>query len=90
MSNKFIYHYQVPSSLAIPCSWGDAGGVQPPNTKYPYNNIVQVGRSNRSVIDKFSVKKRLYIGRTTMDAQLSFVMANLAMVGIHLFLEECS
>lgn len=38
-----------------------------------------VGRSNRSVIDKFSVKKRLYIGRTTMDAQLSFVMANLAM-----------
>ena len=43
-------------------------------------SVFQVGRSSRSVIDKFSVKKRLYIGRTTMDAQLSFVMANLAMV----------
>ena len=57
--------------------------MQPPTLNIPNNDIVQVGRSNRSVIDKFSVKKRLYIGRTTMDAQLSFVMANLAMVGFN-------
>ena len=39
-----------------------------------------VGRGTREILDKFSVKKRLYIGRTTMDAQLSFLMANLALV----------
>ena len=34
----------------------------------------------RELIDKYSLKKRTYIGSTSMDAQLSFIMANLAQV----------
>ncbi|XP_076038708.1 tRNA (guanine(10)-N(2))-methyltransferase TRMT11-like [Oratosquilla oratoria] len=34
----------------------------------------------RDLIAKFSLKKRKYIGSTSMDAQLSFVMANMAQV----------
>ena len=53
-----------------------------PNTPDPSMVVFGrlVGRSDRNVVDRFAVKKRLYIGRTTMDAQLSFVMANLAKV----------
>ncbi|XP_042860219.1 tRNA (guanine(10)-N2)-methyltransferase homolog isoform X1 [Penaeus japonicus] len=34
----------------------------------------------RELIDKFSLKKRTYIGSTSMDPQLSFIMANFAQV----------
>lgn len=34
----------------------------------------------RELIDKYSLKKRTYIGSTSMDAQLSFIMANYAQV----------
>ncbi|XP_064085838.1 tRNA (guanine(10)-N2)-methyltransferase homolog isoform X2 [Macrobrachium nipponense] len=34
----------------------------------------------RDLIDKYSLKRRTYIGSTSMDAQLSFIMANLAEV----------
>ncbi|XP_024080900.1 tRNA (guanine(10)-N2)-methyltransferase homolog isoform X2 [Cimex lectularius] len=36
--------------------------------------------SNRSLITDFSLKKRKFIGNTSMDPQLSFVMANQALV----------
>ena len=39
-----------------------------------------LGRSNRNIIEQLSLKKRPYIGRTSMDAQLSLVMANIAKV----------
>jgi len=39
-----------------------------------------IGSGQRSVIDGYSVKKRSYIGRTSMDAQLSFIMANQAQI----------
>lgn len=39
-----------------------------------------VGYTNRSLMDKYDLKKRLYIGTTSMDAQLSLIMANMAQV----------
>ncbi|KAF9900717.1 hypothetical protein BX616_002520, partial [Lobosporangium transversale] len=40
-----------------------------------------VGNGRRDLIDKFNVKKRRYIGNTTMDAELSLIMANQALCG---------
>ncbi|XP_071536651.1 tRNA (guanine(10)-N(2))-methyltransferase homolog [Panulirus ornatus] len=39
-----------------------------------------VVEGQRELIDKYSLKKRTYIGSTSMDAQLSFIMANYAQV----------
>ena len=36
--------------------------------------------SMRGAIDNFSLKKRIYLGTTSMDAELSFIMANLGRV----------
>ncbi|KAJ2716749.1 hypothetical protein H4R19_000457 [Coemansia spiralis] len=60
-----------------------------------------VGRGSRHLIDRFDVKKRRYLGNTTMDAELSLVMANQALaragslvydpfVGTGSFLLTCS
>lgn len=38
-----------------------------------------VGHGQRDLIEKFNVKKRKYIGNTTMDAELSLIMANQAL-----------
>jgi tRNA (guanine10-N2)-methyltransferase len=40
----------------------------------------RVGHGNRSAIDKFALKKRQYLGTTSMDAELSLIMANMAQV----------
>ncbi|KAJ2161171.1 hypothetical protein GGF46_001683 [Coemansia sp. RSA 552] len=37
-----------------------------------------VGQGSRDLVDRFDVKKRRYLGNTTMDAELSLVMANQA------------
>ncbi|XP_078665562.1 tRNA (guanine(10)-N(2))-methyltransferase TRMT11-like [Branchiostoma floridae x Branchiostoma belcheri] len=37
-----------------------------------------IGDGQRKLIDKYSVRKRHFIGETSMDAALSFVMANMA------------
>lgn len=39
-----------------------------------------VGEGQRQLIKKYSLKTRLFIGNTSMDPQLSFLMANLAKV----------
>nr|XP_045594401.1 tRNA (guanine(10)-N2)-methyltransferase homolog isoform X1 [Procambarus clarkii]XP_045594402.1 tRNA (guanine(10)-N2)-methyltransferase homolog isoform X1 [Procambarus clarkii]XP_045594403.1 tRNA (guanine(10)-N2)-methyltransferase homolog isoform X1 [Procambarus clarkii] len=39
-----------------------------------------VAEGQRELIDKYSLKRRTYIGSTSMDAQLSFIMANYAQV----------
>ena len=39
-----------------------------------------VAEGQRDLIAKFSLKKRLFIGNTSMDPQLSFLMANVACV----------
>ncbi|KAJ2485459.1 hypothetical protein IWW37_005939 [Coemansia sp. RSA 2050] len=60
-----------------------------------------IGRGSRDLIDRFDVKKRKYLGNTTMDAELSLVMANQALarngalvydpfVGTGSFLLTCS
>ncbi|KAJ2807600.1 hypothetical protein H4R20_001229 [Coemansia guatemalensis] len=60
-----------------------------------------VGRGSRELIDRFDVKKRKYLGNTTMDAELSLIMANQALarpgclvydpfVGTGSFLMTCS
>ncbi|KAF9580410.1 hypothetical protein BGW38_002963, partial [Lunasporangiospora selenospora] len=40
-----------------------------------------IGHGKRELIEKFNVKKRKYIGNTTMDAELSLIMANQALCG---------
>ena len=39
-----------------------------------------VSRGQRNLIHKYSLKKRHFIGNTSMDAQLSLIMANMAQV----------
>ncbi|KAJ3352846.1 hypothetical protein GGF32_003541 [Allomyces javanicus] len=41
---------------------------------------IQLGFGNRAAIDKFSLKKRTYLGTTSMDPQLSLIMGNLGLV----------
>lgn len=38
-----------------------------------------IGRGARSVVDKYSLKKRKYINTTSMDAELALITANLAL-----------
>ncbi|KAK6356415.1 hypothetical protein TWF718_000775 [Orbilia javanica] len=40
-----------------------------------------VGKSSRAIIETYDLKKRNYIGTTSMDAELSLVTANMAHVG---------
>ncbi|KAJ1877246.1 hypothetical protein LPJ66_012146, partial [Kickxella alabastrina] len=60
-----------------------------------------VGQGSRDLIDRFDVKKRTYLGNTTMDAELSLIMSNQALaregslvydpfVGTGSFLLTCS
>lgn len=39
-----------------------------------------IGNASRSLVDKFTLKKRAYLGTTSMDAELSLIMANMARV----------
>ncbi len=41
---------------------------------------VLLATGNRSIVQRYDVKKRRYLGTTTMDAELSLVMANQALV----------
>ncbi|KNE58381.1 hypothetical protein AMAG_18236 [Allomyces macrogynus ATCC 38327] len=41
---------------------------------------IHLGSGNRAAIDKFSLKKRTYLGTTSMDPQLSLIMGNLGLV----------
>lgn len=45
----------------------------------------KVCEGRRNLIDLFSVKKRSYFGNTSMDAQVSLLMANQALVSCLLF-----
>ncbi|KAJ3018266.1 hypothetical protein HKX48_002997 [Thoreauomyces humboldtii] len=42
---------------------------------------VRAGKGDRSLITKYDLKKRKYLGTTSMDAELSLVMANQALAG---------
>ena len=41
----------------------------------------EVALSDRSRIDNFALKKRRYIGPTSMDCEMAFIMANMGKVG---------
>ena len=43
---------------------------------------VQVGNGQRHLIHQYSLKTRRFIGNTSMEAQMSFLMANQARVGV--------
>ena len=43
---------------------------------------LQVAYGQRNLLHQYSVKNRIFIGNTSMDAQLSFLMANQAKVGM--------
>ncbi|CAG8794943.1 18123_t:CDS:2, partial [Racocetra fulgida] len=38
-----------------------------------------VASGNRDLVQKYNLKKRKYIGNTSMDAELSLIMANQAL-----------
>ena len=40
-----------------------------------------ISHGQRHLIQKYAVKNRHFIGNTSMDAQLSLIMANMAQVG---------
>ncbi|KAI8894050.1 S-adenosyl-L-methionine-dependent methyltransferase [Globomyces pollinis-pini] len=79
----------------------DTSGQKP---TYPPKHIyfgVLVGEGNRSIVTTYDLKKRNYLGTTSMDAELSLVMANQALakpgklvldpfVGTGSFLVSCS
>lgn len=48
--------------------------------------------SKREIIDKYRLRRRPYLGTTSMDPELSFIMANMVQVrGIdRSFLSRCS
>ena len=41
---------------------------------------VKIANESRSLVDKFNLKKRKYVGTTSMDAELSLIMSNFALV----------
>ena len=43
-----------------------------------------MAHGQRNLLHQYSVKNRIFIGNTSMDAQLSFLMANQAKVSIDL------
>jgi tRNA (guanine10-N2)-methyltransferase len=45
-----------------------------------FGRILGHNRNYRSGIEKFNLKKRVYLGPTSMDAELSFIMTSLAQV----------
>eukprot|EP00004_Rigifila_ramosa_P027691 TRINITY_DN9109_c0_g1_i2.p1 TRINITY_DN9109_c0_g1~~TRINITY_DN9109_c0_g1_i2.p1 ORF type:complete len:482 (+),score=88.05 TRINITY_DN9109_c0_g1_i2:97-1446(+) len=49
----------------------------PPRQVYLTRELAQ---SNRGIVDTFSLKKRKHLGPTSMDAEVSFVAANLAKI----------
>jgi hypothetical protein len=42
----------------------------------------QLGDANRTLIQKYDLKKRPYLGTTSMDAELSLIMSNMGLVGL--------
>ena len=72
----------------------------PDDLKRVYFGVL-VAQGNRHIVNKFDLKKRVYLGTTSMDAELSLVMANQALatrgsfvldpfVGTGSFLVSCS
>jgi len=59
--------------------WGLDGNDIPPHPCNIFFGPV-IGRGQRSLIQKHSLKTRKFIGNTTMDPQLSLLMANLGLV----------
>jgi len=59
--------------------WGQDGNNLPPA---PYHIFFgrNIGEGQRQLITKLSIKKRKFIGNTTMDPQLALLMANLGLV----------
>ncbi|KAJ1662118.1 hypothetical protein IW140_000803 [Coemansia sp. RSA 1813] len=81
--------------------YGESDLPVPPETPKMLWFGRMVGRGSRHLVDMFDVKKRKYLGNTTMDAELSLVMANQALarpgalvydpfVGTGSFLLTCS
>ncbi|KAI8093582.1 uncharacterized protein BX664DRAFT_330022 [Halteromyces radiatus] len=53
-------------------------GGNPPSLKYVYMGRL-VASGSRDLVQKYNLKKRHYLGTTSMDAELSLVMANQAL-----------
>jgi tRNA (guanine10-N2)-methyltransferase len=79
-TRKPMYEFAVLDDHGVavePKADGDVGAASP-----QYMFVLRVGPRYtpraRGVIERFSVKKRKYIGTTSMDAELSLIMSNMA------------
>jgi len=54
--------------------------IQRPPLGVYFGRILGNNRNYRTGIEKFNLKKRVYLGPTSMDAELSFIMTSLAQV----------
>lgn len=45
-----------------------------------YDTMAQLAEGNRSMLDRFALSKRPYLGTTSMDTELAFLMANQGLV----------
>ncbi|KAK9710397.1 hypothetical protein K7432_008433 [Basidiobolus ranarum] len=57
----------------------DPSRLTPPTKPYTIYMGRQIGLGKRELIDVYNLKKRKFIGNTSMDAELSLVMANQAL-----------
>jgi tRNA (guanine10-N2)-methyltransferase len=48
----------------------------------------EIGHGQRHLITQYAVRERHFIGNTSMDAQLSFIMANQAKVSVFNLCDE--
>ena len=58
-----------------PSCWAAQHGTVP---RYRFGRLIADGR--RDLVNTYDLKKRNYIGTTSLDAELSLIMANLARV----------
>eukprot|EP01084_Bolivina_argentea_P312914 541793_1 len=56
--------------------WTHLGEAQPRDTPKKVYLCRYIAGSSRDIIRKFSLKKRKYVGSTSLDSELSFLMAN--------------
>ncbi|KAI9495073.1 S-adenosyl-L-methionine-dependent methyltransferase [Zychaea mexicana] len=88
--NSFSYlGFNGPISMSNPdnrfCVLEDYGSALPQLGVEPAREWIYMGRlvasGSRDVVQKYNLKKRKYLGTTSMDAELSLVMANQAQAG---------
>ncbi|KAG2424414.1 hypothetical protein HXX76_014468 [Chlamydomonas incerta] len=64
--------------LVVDCEWNDSLVDVALPRRYYFGR--QVAAADRGVLESYSLKRRLYLGPTSMDAEIAFIMCNQAKV----------